>query len=546
MPAGIELVTTGSPNVTLSADGGRIAFVGGTGGLRRLYVRRFDDADATQLRGTETVNSCFFSPDARAIGFITSDRVLKKVSLGDGLVTILASDADHNIAGGVWAADDSIVFGRAGGLWEIPGNGSGSARQLTSLDPASGERGHAWPTVVSGGKAVLFTTLMARPRMTMRIDAVVRATGERHVVVDSGSFPMYASSGHLVFFRDNALLAAPFDLDTLKLTGAPVVVVENIALDQLGAPMAALSGAGTLAYVIPGSATRRLVWVSRQGVESPINDTPRPYQNPRLSPDGNRIVVENAGGHLWLQDVTRSTFQPLTSLTSPETIGNTYATWTPRSQRVVFRTVAGLWVLDPNGDARPQPIAGTSVYDIPTSVTPDGLTLAFIRQAGGAGGDLYVMPLDGSAEPRPLVATPGYDGGGQFSPDGRWMAYVSNESGQFEVYVRPYPGPERRVPVSTQGGTHVKWNPNGKELFYRTGNKMMAVDVSIRAGDIVLSQPRVLFEQRYAFGGAQTVANYDVSPDGQRFVMVKDDSASGRLNVVLNWTEELKIRVPLN
>ena len=141
------------------------------------------------------------------------------------------------------------------------------------------------------------------------------------------------------------------------------------------------------------------------------------------------------------------------------------------------------------------------------------------------------------------MKTPGYDGGGQFSPDGHWMAYVSNESGQFEVYVRPYPGPDRKKQVSTQGGTHPKWNRNGKELFYRVGNKMMVVDVST-SPDLTLSQPRVLFEQRYAFGSAQTIPNYDVSPDGQRFIMVKDDSASGRLNIVLNWFEELKRLVP--
>ena len=375
----------------------------------------------------------------------------------------------------------------------------------------------------------------------MRIDALIRASGEQHVVVDSGSYPMYASSGHLVFFRDNALLAAPFDHDALRLTGSPRAVVDNIALDTFGAPLAALSSGGTLVYVTTGSATRRLVWVSRQGVESPINDTPRPYQNPRLGPDGNRIVVEVAGGGLWLQDVARSTF---TRFTSTETIGNTWAVWTPDS-RVVFRTLAGLWLIDPNGGRQPQPIPGTSITDLPTSVSPDGHTLAFIRQAGETGGDLYTMSLDGTTKPRLLVGTRGYDGGGQFSPDGRWMAYVSNESGQFEVYVHPYPGPERKLQVSTQGGTHPKWNQNGKELFYRSGNKMMAVDVSTHAGDIVLSQPRVLFEQRFAFGGAQTIPNYDVSGDGQRFVMIKDDSASGRLNVVLNWTEELKARVPV-
>ena len=157
---------------------------------------------------------------------------------------------------------------------------------------------------------------------------------------------------------------------------------------------------------------------------------------------------------------------------------------------------------------------------------------------------MYALSLHGDPQPRAIVKTPGYDGGGQFSPDGHWMAYASNESGQFQVYVHPYPGPDRKRQVSALGGTHPKWNPNGKELFYRNGNKMMVVDVSRRDGDLVLGQPRVLFEHRYAFGSALTVANYDVSPNGQRFVMIKDDSSSGRLNIVINWFEELKRLVP--
>jgi len=127
--------------------------------------------------------------------------------------------------------------------------------------------------------------------------------------------------------------------------------------------------------------------------------------------------------------------------------------------------------------------------------------------------DVYVLSLDGDPNPRPIVKTQGYDGAAQFSPDGHWMAYVSNESGPFKVYVRPYPGPDRKLQVSTQGGKHPKWNPNGKELFYRTGNNMMVVEVSPRGGDIVLSQPRVLFEQPYSYGSAPTIANYDISPD---------------------------------
>ncbi len=537
MPFAVEAGTTSTPNVAISPDGERVAFIGGLGGLRRLYVRRFDESEATPLRGTETVNVCFFSPDGRALGFITSDRILKKVSLSDGLVTTVVADADTS-GGGVWVADDHIVFVRGGPLWEIPATG-GTARQLTKLDKSRGESLHAWPAAVAGGKAILFTTVIEGERTAIRIEALTRATGERHTVVGPGSYPMYASSGHIVFFREKALLAAPFDADSLALTGPPIAVLQDVSLDQLGSPMVALSPAGVLAYV-SGYATRRLVWVSRQGVEEPIIETPRPYQNPRLEPNGRRIIVEVAGGDLWIQDIERATF---TRLTSADTVGNTFAVWTP-DRHVVFRTLTGFRLIDPDAGGHAQAIPGTSVADIPSAVSPDGQTLAFIRQTPETGGDMYALSLHGDPQPRPVVKTPGYDGGGQFSPDGHWMAYASNESGQFEVYVHPYPGPDRKRQVSGQGGTHPKWNPNGKELFYRNGNKMMVVDVSRRDGDLMLGQPRVLFEQRYAFGTAQTIASYDVSSDGQRFVMVKDDSSSGRLNIVINWFEELKRLVP--
>jgi len=202
------------------------------------------------------------------------------------------------------------------------------------------------------------------------------------------------------------------------------------------------------------------------------------------------------------------------------------------------------WI-DIEGSGQSQAISGSaSLADFPSSVSPDGETLAFLRQTTDSSGDVYVLNLHGETKPRALVNTPAYEGGAQFSPDGRWMTYVSDESGQLQVYVRPYPGPDRKVPVSTQGGTQPVWNRNGRELFYRDMNKMMVVDVTT-SPDLVLSQPRQLFEQRYAFL-LRTLTNYDVSADGQRFVMVKDESGSGRLNVVQNWLEDLKRLVPPN
>ena len=180
--------------------------------------------------------------------------------------------------------------------------------------------------------------------------------------------------------------------------------------------------------------------------------------------------------------------------------------------------------------------------DFPTSISPDGVTLAFIRQNADTSGDVYVLPLRGEFQAHAVVMTAGYDGGAVFSPDGHWLAYVSNDSGQLQIYIRAFPGPDRKRPVSTEGGTHPIWNRNGKELFYRNGNKMMVVDVSTRP-DLTLSQPRLLFERQFAFQ-TTTIASHDVSPDGQRFVMVKDASDSGRLNVVLNWFDELTRLVP--
>jgi eukaryotic-like serine/threonine-protein kinase len=533
LPAGVELVSVYPPAVVLSPDGTRVAFVGAFRGLRQLYTRRLDQFETVPIRGTENANAVFISPDGRALGVITADLALKRVSLTDGLVTTVEHDAEFS-AGAAWGPDDRITFVRAGTLWQVPASG-GPAKQLTTLDSGKRELLHAWPSVIAQGRILLFVSITGSSRGASHIEALSLATGQRRVIVESGTFPLYAPSGHLVFFRDGALLGAPFDVDRLEVTGPIVRVLENLAVGTtMDAPLAALSNAGSLAYAPSDAGTTRLAWVSRQGVEQPITETPRRYQYPRLASDGRRTVVA-AAGDLWIQDTARATF---TRLTSEQTVGNAFPVWTPDGTRVLFRTLTGMYWTAADGSGHPEAIAGSLSGDLPCSVAPDGDTLAFMRQNAQTSRDIYVLSLRGQSQPRPVVNTPAYEGGAQFSQDGQWMAYASDESGQMQVYVRPFPGPDRRWPVSTQGGTQPLWGRNGKEIYYRVGNKMMVVDVSAGV-DLTLSQPRQLFEQRYVFQNV-SVANYDVSPDAQRFVMVKDDAGSGRLNVVLNWTEELK------
>jgi Tol biopolymer transport system component len=339
--------------------------------------------------------------------------------------------------------------------------------------------------------------------------------------------------GYLLFTRDSALIGAAFDPDRLELAGPPARAAEEMMVDRSGALQVAASHTGTLAHASAATAASRLVWVSRQGLEEPATTDARQYSQPRVAPDARRLVVA-AGNDLWLLDLPRGTLGRLTPVDdAPGLTRGTFPVWTPDSRRIVATSSEGLRWYSADGSGTTGLFAGTSSADYPTSVSPDGRTLVLLRLSEKTSGDIYTMALSGDHAIRPMLTTPAWESGGQISPDGRWLAYVSNDSGQFEVYVRPFLGADRRQLVSTQGGTHPRWSRSGRELFYRLGQKMMAVDVS-GASELAFSAPRLLFEGQYAFS-TQTIANYDVSGDGSRFVMVKEDIRSGRLNVVLNW-----------
>ena len=257
-----------------------------------------------------------------------------------------------------------------------------------------------------------------------------------------------------------------------------------------------------------------------------------------MSSGGGTIVVQ-ASGDLWVYATDRKTF---TRLTLQTTIGNSFTTWTPDGERVIFRTNSGLYSIPVDGSGKSELIPSTSIGDFPTCVTPDGATLLTNRQTPAVSQDVYAVSLKGDSPPKAIISTPAFEGGAELSADGRWLAYVSDEAGQMQVYIRPYPALDKRWQVSTEGGTSPVWNRNGRELFYRSGNKMMAVDVvpdTLRS-DLRLSPPRMLFDQNLAYGQTISLPNYDVSADGQRFLMIQDEPGSSRLNIILNWNEELK------
>ena len=535
LPSGIEMFTTNTRTVALSPDGTKLAFIGVSGGTRLVYLRSLDQFAAVPLKGSDGATLCFFSPDGRSVGVENAGGILTTISLVDGLASTVVDNANFQY-GAAWMPDDSIVFARGGVLWRIARSGA-TPKAITTLDAGRHEVAHAWPMVLPGGTRLLLAVLAGDQ---WRIDSLDLASGARATVIERGTLPLVSVRGRLLYLRDGEVLAAPFDPDALRVTGPATRMIDNLATGSPGVPMLDVSVTGTIVYAST-AAVSRLVWTSRGGAEQPVIDSARsdgtdlrPYANPRLSPDGARVIVQ--AGNLWVQDLARGTF---TRLSRRDDGTSAFPMWSADGRRVLARSSVGVMLFDADGSGRSEVLPGTSVQDYPTSVTADGDTLVFQRSSQDTGFDLFAMPLRGSPALRTLVRTSAYEGGARLSPDGRWLVYVSNDSGHADIYVRPFSGADRRWQVSTQGGTQPVWNPNGREMFYREGNRMMAVDVTATASGLSLSQPHVLFEQRYAYGAGITLANYDVSRDGQRFLMVKDEAGAGRLSIVLNAFADL-------
>jgi Tol biopolymer transport system component/predicted Ser/Thr protein kinase len=537
------------PAVALSPDGTHLAYVATQGGTQQLYLRAMGSLEPKAIPGTEGAVNPFFSPDGQWLGFFAGGR-LKKVSVSGGTALTLG-DASIPL-GASWGSQEIIVFAPTNnGVLQQVSDAGGARQPLTRFE--KGEISHRWPDFLPGTKAVLFSA-GSNPINWTNTQVAVQSlgTGERRNLIQGATQPRYAPSGHLVYAQGGSLMAVLFDPQRLAVTGAAVPVVEGILQSpSRGAAQYSFSATGSLVYVPGGAqslAQSRLAWVNRNGTEQPLAVPMHAYQFPRLSPDGRRVAVgidEPESSDVWLYDLSRET---LTRLTFGESV-NQNANWTPDGKRIAFRSnkeeSSNLFWQLADGSGGLERLTTSEYFQAPNSWSPDGQLLAFIEVNPTTGYDIWVLRM-GDRKPEPFLRTPFLESAPRFSPDGRWLAYISDESGHREVYVQPYPGPGGKRQITTEGGTEPVWNPNGRELFYRSGGRMMAVDIVTQLG-FAAGKPRVLFDGPY-LPSPVTFPNYDVSPDGQRFLMLKPSeqaqAAPTQINVVLNWFEELKRRVP--
>jgi eukaryotic-like serine/threonine-protein kinase len=552
VPPADEPLILDRPAIAISHDGRTIAYVAGRGGRQRIYLREIDQYNDTPIPGTEGGFAPFFSPDGQWVGFF-ADRKLKKVLRSGGLPVSLADVADIGVSSsgtGSWEAQDTIFFTPdvSSAIWRVSSEG-GAPTAITRQ--ADNEIVHYWPQLLPGGKALLFSALGGGTTAQVFVQRL--ETGERRPLGLRGIGARYIPTGHLVYGQGATLMAVPFDPDRLAVTGSHVVALSGVleayrlrTTTVNFVPPISVSDAGTVAYVPANPQPRQhaLVWVDRSGLEHAVGASGGVYFQPRVSADGRRIAVAVRGGDqddVWLYDLTRQTWSRFTAE------GNSgFPVWPPDGRTLTYNSDnAGLLSvyskpLDGSGPARRLIASDRATYTFPFSWSRDG-ALAFVATVPRGVQDIWVLRSDGDGKPTPVLQTQFAEGAPTFSPDGRWLAYVSNETGRNEIYIRPFPGPGERLTISTEGGNEPVWPPRSRELFYRNGDAMMAVEIAT-GPTFTVGKPRRLFERPYERSQAFW-PNYGVTADGQRFVMVKridQGEAPTQINVVVNWFDELK------
>jgi len=547
LPASVELPRTEGSLLAISPDGQTLVYRAREAGVFRLYRRGLDQLEAAPIPGTEGAEQTpFFSPDGQWLAF-PSGGTLMKVALAGGRPVPVGDLPASSIRGGSWGADDTIIVAAfAAGLASVPAGG-GEAMPIATPDDG---RQYWYPQILPGGRAVLFTASFpavdAGDVMVLDLES-----GMRRTLLAGGIAGQYVPTGHLVFVRGGDLWAARFDPERLEVVGDAAVVQEGVRVEVGGAVQMAIAGDGSLAYIPPGAVAYRhtLVWVDRQGREEAINVPPRGYQYFRLSPDGASVAlhVREAESDIWTWDLARETLARTSfnsSVYAPNDVGP--PVWTPDGTRIAFGHADGnVYWQAADGSGVPERLTeGAERRLFPRSFSSDGRQLLLAE--AGAAGTIHLLDLEAGSGLQLLPGMSCFNP--EVSPDGRWLAYQSSESGRNEVYVRPFPDVNSgRWQISTAGGTGPLWSRDGRELFYLAGaGSIVGVPIDTTTG-FAVGRPAVLIEGDYVAGPGRT---YDVSPDGRRFLMLRDlesdagEPSSHQIILVQNWFEELKRLVP--
>ena len=551
----------------ISPDGSLLVYsveqgVGPTGAVqRRLLLRRLDQLDAAELTGTEGGRDPFFSPDGQFVAFQAEGK-LKRISVTMAAASPVAVIDDPTIQGATWAPDNTIIYGSIlHGLQRVSADG-GVPQTITTPDSARSEIDHHNPKLLPGGKAVIFTIHVGTERF--QVGAQVLATGERKVLVDSGFDAQYSPTGHLVYGKAGSIFAVPFDAERIEVTGPPVKLFDDVATERgNGVAYFSMSSSGTLAFVpSPPRAARKLVWLDRSGAVTPIGSTgARIFANPRLSPDGQRFAVtvtEADRQQVWVYQLRNEAFAPVTFDGQ-----NGAPLWTPDGRRLTYTSlrdgVQHLFWQPTDASAPAESLILSKNNNISAGGwSPDGRSLVYLEDPPTSATQVKV--LSSTADGRRSEMVPGIPtrtAWPALSADGRWIAFVSRTGSRPDIHVQPFPGPGLRRQL-VEGGAEPVWSRNGRELFYRTrtgpstsGGRgpldegIFALPFDRERGE-ASGKPVPLFRGRFA-PNDRIVPMYDVTPDGQRFLMVlagDQEYVPVKLNVVVNLGDELRRRAP--
>ena len=551
------------PALAISPDGRWVAYAATRGTVTQLYVRGLADDAGTAVPGTAGASGPFVSPDGAWIGFWADDKIKKVSTAGGPPVTIADVTSSGDLHSATWTESGTIVLGTSTGLIKVLAVG-GPATNLTTPDGSKGER-HLLPHALPGGKAILFTNVTGDAWDRASIVLHVFGTGERRVLLEGGADGRYVSTGHLVYLKTGTLVAVPFDLRSLRVTGDSVPLIEGVMQavnapntdDETGVGQFTVSATGTLLYADGGVHPLReasLVLADRAGTTQPLAAaTARAFIYPRFSPNGERVAVTVGGNasDLWVYDVLRGAPTRLT-------FGgrNEFPVWSQDGRRIVYASdvekVSNLYAINADGSGKPERLTTSQFAQAPSSWTAVGDAIAYTEEHDGEYSQIWVLPMVGDRKPKLFLESTFLLAYPEFSPDGRWLAYVSSESGDAEVYVQPYPGPGEKVRISEAGGYEPIWSASGKELLYRIrkGDRTGIFAAAIRSwSPFRADRPSLVFDAKASeYRQNVPIRGWDVSADGKRFLLNRflesTDKPVGEVNVVLNWSEVLKAKVP--